>query len=121
MPTNYEPFDGDYIDDDYSKFFNDMQAEANFDFGEYPEICTFLEADNTIRVLGATIDQDEWEWDRSFTIPQGWDIERVKKMFEGCVYLEPSQRLTQHETDSGDSLAESELSNDEMDDTFDII
>lgn len=90
MTTNYEPFDGDYIDADYSKFFNDMQTEANFDFGEYPEICTTLEADNTIRVLGANINQDDWIWDRSFPIPQGWELERVKKMFEGCVYLEPS-------------------------------
>jgi len=88
-PTLYEPFDGDYIDADYSKFFNDIQTEADFDIGEYPEICTTLEADNTIRILGANVDQDDWIWDRSFPIPQGWDMEQVTKMFEGCVYLEP--------------------------------
>ena len=95
MTTDYEPSDGDYIGDDeadYTKFFNDIQTEAKYDFGEYLEIYTTLEEDNTIRVLGANDDGDDWEWERSFPVPQGWDMELVKRMFEGTVYLEPSNR-----------------------------
>lgn len=91
-PTHYEPFDGDYIDADYGNFFDDIQIQNNYDFGEYPEICATLEEDRTIRVLGANVDQDNWIWDRSFAIPGGWDWGLVQKMFEGTVYLEPSNK-----------------------------
>lgn len=37
------------------------------------------------------------------------------------IEIENESQLTQREPDGGDSLAESELSNDEMDDTFEII
>ena len=98
MPTNYEPSDGDYIEADYSKFFNDIQAQAGYDFGKYPEICTSLE-DGEIFVCGANEECDEWIWQQSFPIPQGWSIEQVQEMFEGYVYLEPSTRPTPREAD----------------------
>lgn len=98
MPTNYEPSDGDYIEADYAKFFNDIQTQASFDFGEYPEICTSLEH-GEIYVCGANDESSEWIWQQSFPIPQGWDIEQVKKMFEDYVYLQPSPRLTKRAAD----------------------
>ena len=103
MATYYEPSDGDYNEDDFGKFFDDIQAEADFDIGEFPEICTSLEEDNTILVLGANEECDNWIWERSFPIPQGWDIERVNAMFGGNVYLQPSTRPTQLAHDAGDS------------------
>ena len=51
MATYYEPSDGDYNEDDFGKFFDDIQAEGDFDIGYFPEICTSLEEDNTIFVL----------------------------------------------------------------------
>ena len=94
MSTYYEPSDGDYNEDDYGKFFDDIQAEAGSEFGEYLEICTSLEEDNQIKVLGANDEGDEWIWEDYFPIPQGWQLERVQKMFEGNVYLKPSTHTT---------------------------
>lgn len=90
MPTQYKPFDGDYIDADYEKFLNDIQAQSNYEFGEYPEICVSLENDITIRILFSNDEKDEWIFDRTFPIPNGWDVSQVEKMFEGNVYLKPS-------------------------------
>jgi hypothetical protein len=91
-PTEYKVSDGDYIEADYTKFFNDIQVAAGYRFGEYLEICTDLQND-TIHVLGSNDEGDTWEWEQSFPVPQGWDIEQVKKMFEGYVYLEPDDYL----------------------------
>lgn len=91
MPTQYEPSDGDYIEEDYTKFFNDIQAEAGYDFGEYLEICADLNHDDLIRVMGSNSEGDEWIWHDRFIIPKGWSVERVKEMFQGYVYLKPKK------------------------------
>jgi len=108
MATYYEPSDGDYNEDDFGKFFDDIQAEGDFDIGYFPEICTSLEEDNTIFVLGANEECDEWVWQQSFPIPKGWGIERVNAMFGGNVYLKPSTRPTLHAPDAAKSAAETE-------------
>jgi hypothetical protein len=53
----------------------------------------------------------------------GYYVQLIPLSGEEQMNLSCSQeaRLTPREPDSGDSLAESELSNDEMDDTFEII
>ena len=91
MPTNYDCSDGDYIGDDdadYTKLINDIQREIGYDIGEFLEICV-LESDNTICILGANDEGDEWEWRQYFQIPPGWDIELIKRMFVGTVYMKP--------------------------------
>lgn len=90
MLTNYDCSDGDYIDDaDYTKLINDIQRMVGYDIGEFLEICVTLESDNTIGVLGANDEGDEWEWGQYFNIPPGWDIELIKRMFVGTVYMIP--------------------------------
>lgn len=88
MPTSYEPKDGDYTEADYGKFLNDIQKQADYEFREYPEICASLEH-GEIFVCGSNEECDEWIWHKTFPVPQGWDIEQVRKMFEGYVYLTP--------------------------------
>ena len=89
--THYAPSDGDYIDADYTKFFNDAQAKAGYEIGEYLEICaTFDFENNTVHVDGANDKGTEWIWSWDFPIPKGWNVELVKKMFGGHVYLQPN-------------------------------
>jgi len=89
MPTYYEPFDGDYIDDDYEKLLDNLQTEAGYDFGEYLEIIVSLEGDgdkySTIYVCGSNDEGTKWIWQQCFDIPNGWSLERLGKMFEGNV------------------------------------
>jgi len=98
-PTCYQPFDGDYIDEDYEKLLDDLQTEAGYDFGEFLEIIVSLEGDNndTLYVCGSNNEGTEWIWQQGFPIPSGWNLERLEKMFEGNVYLKPSTRQVKKE------------------------
>jgi len=90
MPTNYVVSDGDYIDADYTKLLNDIQAEADFDIGDYLELCVSFE-DGEIKVLGSNDEGSEWIWERSFPVPAGWSIELIQSMFMGNVYFQLEQ------------------------------
>jgi hypothetical protein len=47
MATQYEPFDGDYTDADYTKLLDDIQTEQGIDIGAWLEICaTMNDIDN---------------------------------------------------------------------------
>lgn len=88
LPTHYILFDGDYIDgENYEKFIDDLQIQAGYVIGEYVEICATLEEDGLIRILGAVEKRDDWVLDQKFTVPTNWEMDRVRKMFEGSVYL----------------------------------
>lgn len=60
----------------------------------------------------------------AYHFPRQYDQKEIMKQISFCanMILERIERgITQRTPDAGDSLAESELSNDEMDDTFEII
>ncbi len=88
MATQYEPFDGDYISDaDYSKFLDDIQTEQGIDIGAHLEICVTLTRDDFIRIACSNDEGSEWTFVYKFPIPTSWDVEIVRDMFEGNVYL----------------------------------
>lgn len=97
MPTSYDPSDGDYIDADYTKLLNDIQTAADFEIGEFLEICVSITNDDEIFVQG-TNDGTGWIWDRTFPIPDGWQIETIREMFPGYVYLEPVEKSEKPES-----------------------
>jgi len=89
MPTEYEPYDGDYIDADYTKLLNDVQRERGHDLGEYLEICVSLTDDDQLYILCSNDEGNEWKYSHTYPIPAGWDIEKVREMFSGYpVYLQ---------------------------------
>ncbi len=88
MTTSYEPFDGDYIDADYGQLLNDIQVQQEVKIGSYLEICVSLNLkSNKIEVLCSNDEGNEWEFSFSFEIPTGWELEKVREMFPGNVYL----------------------------------
>ena len=51
MATQYEPYDGDYTDADYTKLLNDVQIELGSDLEAYLEICVSLTEDDQLYIL----------------------------------------------------------------------
>ena len=86
--TQYEPYDGDYIDADYTELLNAAQRERGCDIGEYLEICVSLNDDDQLEILCSNDEGNEWEFTHVWPIPAGWDVETVRTMFEGNVYLQ---------------------------------
>jgi hypothetical protein len=88
MCTSYEPSDGDYIDADYCKLLNDIQSQQGLDIGGHLEICVSMTQDNNkIYVLCSNDEGSEWKYSYVFEIPAGWELEKVREMFPGNVYL----------------------------------
>ncbi len=86
--TSYEPYDGDYVDADYCKLLNDIQIQKGLNIGAYLEICACMTQDNNkIFVSYSNDDGDDWEQSYVFEIPDGWELEKVREMFIGNVYL----------------------------------
>lgn len=85
--TSYEPFDGDYEDADYTKLLNDIQAEQGFDIGAFLEICVSLTDEDKIYICCSNDEGTEWKYTNEYPIPASWDIETVRFMFPGNVYL----------------------------------
>ena len=87
MATEYEPYDGDYIEADYTKLIDDIQREQGIDIGAWLEICVSLD-DDEIYITCSNDEGNEWERSYTFPIPPGWEPEAVRAMFEGYVYLQ---------------------------------
>jgi hypothetical protein len=87
MKTSYKPFDGDYTDADYTRLLDDIQTEQGINIGASYEICVNLIKDDKIHVVCSNDDGSEWVFEYSFPIPTSWDIETIRAMFEGNVYM----------------------------------
>jgi hypothetical protein len=117
MTTSYEPFDGDYIDADYGKLLNDIQTQQGIEIGVFLEICvSFNRGNNKIEVNCSNDEGDEWEYSYAFDIPEGWELEQVREMFPGGVYLKtedyvkPEQEEEEEDDDGfGDDEYERQL------------
>lgn len=91
-PTEYEPFDGDYIDADYTRLINDIQIGTGAPFGAYREICVSLEDDNLVEILFSDDDGANWDRENSYPVPDGWTVEQLRPMFAGYpVYLKTDE------------------------------
>lgn len=90
--TEYKPFDGDYIDEDYTGLMNAIQTEQGAAFGAYLEIMVDLTDDETIEISFSDNDGEEWAHTYFYPIPPGWTIERLRPMFAGHgVYLDTDE------------------------------
>jgi len=87
MATHYEPYDGDYIDADYTRLLDDIQTEQDIDIGAWLEICAMLDEDQ-IHIICSNDEGNEWVYDFTFPIPASWNVDEVRTMFEGNVYLQ---------------------------------
>jgi hypothetical protein len=85
--TIYKPYDGDYIDADYTKLINDVQIEQGYDIGDFLEICVTLTKDDRILIRCSNDEGSEWDYSYTRSIPAGWDIGKIREMFSGNVYL----------------------------------
>lgn len=101
--TNYEPFDGDYIDADYGKLLNDIQTQQGLSIGAYLEICASMnKGSKKIEVNCSNDEGDEWEQSYSFEIPEGWELEKVREMFPGNVYLRTGEYAKPEDESDGE-------------------
>lgn len=95
--TEYEPFDGDYGDYDYTKLIFDIQRDWGYQLGAYLEICVTFD-DDEISIECANGEGNEWIDHYYCKIPAGWTVEQLTEMFEGSVYMKTYEYEAENET-----------------------